>query len=92
MTNEIERGILKGYSGMNLFKEISDKILRDQQFLENIQAHRPDLIILDSTPITRMWTIIPYKLDIPFIFMGTIYGTSVFTYSTLTFRSSQQNA
>ena len=70
VTNEIERGILKGYSRMNLFKEISDKILRDQQFLENIQAHRPDLIILDSSPITRMWTIIPYKLDNPFIFMG----------------------
>ena len=70
--NEIERGVLKGYSRMNLFKEISDKVLRDQQFLENIQAHRPDLIILESTPLIQMWAVIPYKLGIPFMFLGSV--------------------
>ena len=43
---------------LNLFEEISDKILRDQQLLETIRARRQDLIILDS-------------IDIPFIFMGS---------------------
>ena len=55
---------------LNLFEEISDKILRDQQLLEKIRARGPDLIILDSTAPARMLTIIAYKLDIPFIFMG----------------------
>ena len=56
---------------VKLFAEIFDKILRDEQFLENIRSHKPDVIILDSTPPARMLTIIPYKLNIPFIFMGS---------------------
>ena len=78
VSKEIGKAVLKGFSsehlfpGMNLFKEISDKVLRDQQFLENIRAHRPDLIILESTPLIRMWAVIPYKLGIPFMFLGSI--------------------
>ena len=65
VSKEIGKAVLKGFSsehlfpGMNLFKEISDKVLRDQQFLENIRAHRPDLIILESTPLIQMWAVIP---------------------------------
>ena len=72
VSNEMEKGVLKGFSRMNLFKEISDKVLRDEQFLENIRAHRPDLIILESTPVIQMWVVIPYKLGIPFMFLGSI--------------------
>ena len=59
VSNEIEKGVLTGFSRMNLFNEISDKVHRDQQFLENIRAHRPDLIILESTPLIQMWAVIP---------------------------------
>ena len=55
---------------LNLIEKICDKILRDEQLVENIRSHRPDLIILDSTGPARMLTMIPYKLDIPFLFMG----------------------
>ena len=72
VSNEIEKGVLTGFSRMNLFNEISDKVHRDQQFLENIRAHRPDLIILESTPLIQMWAVIPYKLGIPFMFLGSI--------------------
>ena len=55
---------------LNLIEKISDKILRDEQLVKNILSHRPDLIIMDSTGPARMLTIIPYKLDISFLFMG----------------------
>lgn len=68
--------------GLDIFNAVSDKILRDQKLLEDIRAHKPDLLILDSTPPARMLTIIAYKLDCPFMFMG-LYMNSQFSRTPL---------
>ena len=48
------------------------KIIKDITLRKNIEKFKPDLIILGSNPVTIMLTLIPYKLDIPFIMMGSL--------------------
>ena len=55
-----------------LTKIACDKILRDKDLLEDIKTHKPDLMILTSIPSARMLTIIPYKLNVPFVFISTM--------------------
>ena len=56
---------------METLSNIATKIVRDVALLKNIKNFKPDLIIMDPTPIAIMLTLIPYKLDIPFIMMGS---------------------
>ena len=51
---------------------IATKIVRDVALLKSIENFKPDLIIMDTSPIAIMLTLIPYKLDIPFIMMGSV--------------------
>ena len=46
---------------------IATKIVRDVALLGKIKNFKPDLIIMDPNPIAIMLTLIPYKLDVPFI-------------------------
>ena len=52
------------------FSNIATKIVRDVALLKNIENFKPDLIVMDPSPSALMLTLIPYKLDIPFIMMG----------------------
>lgn len=78
--NEVVRnGLALEKSSLSMSAEFSkltkialDKILKDESLLEDIKAHKPDLMILTSIPSARMLTIIPYKLNIPFIFISTM--------------------
>ena len=56
----------------NLTKILLDKILNDQNLLQDIKSQKPDVMILTSIPSARMLTIIPYKLNVPFIFISTM--------------------
>ncbi|XP_046544022.1 UDP-glucuronosyltransferase 1A1-like [Haliotis rubra] len=53
-------------------KKTCDLILRDHQLLGNLREMKFDLIIFDSTPLPRMLTILAYKLDVPFVFLGAV--------------------
>jgi glucuronosyltransferase len=61
----------KGIDPTQTIKQIARKIVMDVNFLKNIQDFGPDLIILDSGPSAVMLTLIPYKLDIPFVMIGS---------------------
>ena len=52
---------------------VTTKIIKDAILLEDIKNFHPDLMIIDSAPISAMLTYIPYKLDIPFIFIGLFF-------------------
>ena len=54
------------------FSITATKIVRDVALLKSIKDFKPDLIIMDSNPVAIMLTLIPYKLDIPFIMMGSM--------------------
>ena len=47
------------------------KIVLDNKLKENIETFKPDLILLDSTTVAVMLTLIPYKLNIPFVMIGS---------------------
>jgi hypothetical protein len=53
-------------------RNTATKIVKDIILRKNIEKFKPDLIILDSNPAAIMLTLIPYKLDIPFIMMGSL--------------------
>ena len=63
---------LRGNQGLELLKNIGMKILKDAMLFEDIQDFNPDLIVLDSSPLAVMLTLIPYKLNTPFIMMGSV--------------------
>ncbi|XP_028396860.1 UDP-glucuronosyltransferase 1-9-like isoform X1 [Dendronephthya gigantea] len=49
---------------------VASKIVLDAKLRQNIKTFKPDLILLDSTPLAVMLTLIPYKLNIPFVMFG----------------------
>ncbi len=54
-------------------KSVTTKIIKDIKLLEDIKQFKPDLMIMDSAPIAAMLTYIPYKLEIPFVFIGAYF-------------------
>ncbi len=61
----------KGADAIQMGNNVLTKIVRDTSLRENIEKFKPDLIILDSSPIAIMLTLIPYKLDIPYVMVGS---------------------
>ena len=53
-------------------RNTATKIVKDITLRKYIEKFKPDSIILDSNPVAIMLTLIPYKLDIPFIMMGSL--------------------
>ncbi|PVD38269.1 hypothetical protein C0Q70_00880 [Pomacea canaliculata] len=54
-------------------KEFCDRILGDKSLFEEIKALSPDFFVLNNLPITTMLAIIPYRLGVPFAFVGRLY-------------------
>ncbi len=63
--------ILHGNEGLQLVKSVVTKMFEDDQLFHDIEDFKPDLIVMDSSPIAIMLTLIPYKLNVPFIMMGS---------------------
>lgn len=83
MLKQVDKMVLDGLalekSSLSLSAEFSKLtkiavriILTDERLLKDIKACKPDLMILTSIPSARMLTIIPYKLNISFIFISTM--------------------
>ncbi|PVD38268.1 hypothetical protein C0Q70_00879 [Pomacea canaliculata] len=58
-------------------KEFCDRILGDKSLFEEIKALSPDFFVLDNLAITTMLAIIPYRLGVPFAFVGTVYEPNI---------------
>ena len=54
-------------------KRATTRIIKDVRLFEDIKKFGPDLMVMDSAPIAAMLTYIPYKLDIPFVFIGLFF-------------------
>ena len=63
--------ILHGNEATQLLTIVVIKMLKDDQLLKDIEDFKPDLIVLDSSPVAIMLTLMPYKLNVPFIMMGS---------------------
>ncbi|XP_076457769.1 2-hydroxyacylsphingosine 1-beta-galactosyltransferase-like [Babylonia areolata] len=56
-----------------LSKEIFNVMLKNDSFIRTIKQLSPDLIVIDNLPNAYVVSIIPYRLGIPFAFMGSYY-------------------
>ena len=65
------QAVLHGDKDSQLVSGVVIKMLKDEQLLKDIEDFKPDLIVLSSTAVTVMLTLIPYKLNVPFIMMGS---------------------
>ena len=65
------QAVVHGDRDSQLVSGVVNKILKDEQLLKDIEDFKPDLIVLSSSPIAVMFTLIPYKLNVPFIMMGS---------------------
>ena len=63
--------ILHGNEAIQLVKSVVTKMLKDDQLFQDIEDFKPDLIVMDSSPIAIMLPLIPYKRNVPFIMMGS---------------------
>ena len=57
---------------LKFLKSVVTKMLKDDQLFQDIEDFKPDLIVLDSSPVAIMLTLIPYKLNVPFMMMGSV--------------------
>ncbi|XP_025095056.1 UDP-glucuronosyltransferase 1-5-like [Pomacea canaliculata] len=57
----------------SLSLQFCDDLLTNVTFFNEIRNLRPDFFVLDNLPTMRMMTIIPYRLGVPFAFLGTAY-------------------
>ena len=63
--------ILHGNKATQLVTSALTKILKDDRLFKDIEDFKPDLIVMDSSPVAILLTLIPYKLNAPFIMMGS---------------------
>ncbi|XP_076457785.1 2-hydroxyacylsphingosine 1-beta-galactosyltransferase-like [Babylonia areolata] len=58
---------------LRISKDIFDVLLRNESFIHTIEEKRPDLIVIDNIASFYAMSVIPYRLGIPFAFMGSVY-------------------
>nr|KAG5703170.1 hypothetical protein BaRGS_027335 [Batillaria attramentaria] len=51
----------------------SDMLLSNASFFREVESLRPEFVVLDNLPFMKALTIIPYRLHIPFSFVGSVY-------------------
>ena len=54
-------------------RHISDQLLRNDTFFQTIKNISPDLIVIDNLPFMSMFTVLPYRLGVPFAFVGSAF-------------------
>ena len=65
------QSLLRGNDAMKMVANVPIKILKDVRLVEDIKDFKADVIVLDSSLIAIMLSLIPYKLNVPFIMMGS---------------------
>ena len=58
---------------MRICRENSDFILKNEAFTQSIRETNPDLIVIDNIPVFYTTCVIPYRLGVPFAFLGSVY-------------------
>ncbi|KAL8579441.1 hypothetical protein ACOMHN_026806 [Nucella lapillus] len=55
-----------------LMKQFCQSLLKNETFFQVIKTIRPQFIIIDNV-LLKMFSVIPYRLGVPFVFVGTAY-------------------
>ncbi|KAL8603855.1 hypothetical protein ACOMHN_049674 [Nucella lapillus] len=63
----------KMFDIFRLCNDIFDNLLKNETFISTIKNTNPDLIVIDNISAFYAMSIIPYRLGIPFAFMGSFY-------------------
>ena len=61
------------FAFLQICRDIIDLALTNETFLRTIQQTNPDLIVIDNLTFFYTMSIIPYRLGVPFAFLGTMY-------------------
>ncbi|XP_076455912.1 UDP-glucuronosyltransferase 2A2-like [Babylonia areolata] len=59
---------------LRLCRDIFDSILRNDSFIAAVGQTKPDLIVIDNLSQFYVVSIIPYRLGVPFAFLGAFYS------------------
>ncbi|PVD38924.1 hypothetical protein C0Q70_01549 [Pomacea canaliculata] len=57
-------------------REFCDRILKNKHIFEQIKTLRPDFFVLDNLAFVKMLAIIPYRLGVPFAYLGSSYDVT----------------
>ncbi|XP_076442424.1 2-hydroxyacylsphingosine 1-beta-galactosyltransferase-like [Babylonia areolata] len=57
----------------DVMKAHTDSLLTNESFFREVKALLPEFVIIDNIPNLRVMSVIPYRLGIPFAFLGTAY-------------------
>ncbi|KAL8603845.1 hypothetical protein ACOMHN_049664 [Nucella lapillus] len=63
----------KFFEFLEICGDIFDRLLKNESFTSTIKEKHPDMVVIDNIPAFYAMSIIPYKLGIPFAFMGSVY-------------------
>ncbi|KAL8603844.1 hypothetical protein ACOMHN_049663 [Nucella lapillus] len=58
---------------LKVCRRMFDLLLRNDSFIRTVKDINPDLIVIDNLPTFYAACIIPYRLGIPFAFLGSAY-------------------
>ncbi|KAI8770860.1 UDP-glucuronosyltransferase 1-8, partial [Biomphalaria glabrata] len=61
------------FSVLEIFKELTDRVLTDDSFIKSLRELKPDFFVIENCLFTRDNLVLPYKLDVPFGLIGTVH-------------------
>ena len=54
-------------------RHLCDQLLRNDTFFRTVKSVSPDLIVIDNLPFMSMFSVIAYRLGVPFAFLGSSF-------------------
>ncbi|KAK7113576.1 UDP-glucuronosyltransferase 2A1-like [Littorina saxatilis] len=68
------KGMSDNYDELEtIMKEHCERILKNHTFFKTLQHIKPDFVVIDNLSLVYMLVILPYKLGVPFAFVGSSY-------------------
>ncbi|KAK7111156.1 UDP-glucuronosyltransferase 2C1-like [Littorina saxatilis] len=58
---------------IGIIRKYCDDMLRNETLFRQIRDLKPDLVVIDNLPQTKMLAVLPYKIGVPFAYVGSVY-------------------
>ncbi|PVD38300.1 hypothetical protein C0Q70_00912 [Pomacea canaliculata] len=56
-----------------IMREHCERLLKNNTFFKQVKAFQPDFVVIDNLSLVYMLAILPYRLGVPFAFVGSSY-------------------
>lgn len=56
-----------------IMQEHCERLLKNNTFFQSVKRLQPDFIVIDNLSLVYMMSILPYRLSVPFAFVGSSY-------------------